>query len=152
MHATVVPLGMVVSGIDYTTPPDGVTIDNIVWDFGDGETATGAKVNHLYDKAGTYNVTQTVTFSDGVVGQQTTPRVVELKPQLLVDGRSILYNLDANVFTESFAWNFGDGSNGSGFAGRHPYEQPGTYTITGSVSYKDTLRIDPFGPITVVIP
>jgi PKD repeat protein len=35
--------------------------DSIVWDFGDGETATEATPSHVYDCPGTYQVTMTVT-------------------------------------------------------------------------------------------
>lgn len=35
--------------------------DSVVWDFGDGETATEATPSHVYDCPGTYQVTMTVT-------------------------------------------------------------------------------------------
>ncbi len=35
------------------------------WDFGDGNTATGAKVNHAYSKPGTYKVVLTVDDGRG---------------------------------------------------------------------------------------
>lgn len=35
------------------------------WDFGDGATATGAKVTHAYDRAGNYRVTLTVDDNSG---------------------------------------------------------------------------------------
>jgi hypothetical protein len=91
-------------------------------------------------------------------------------PSVLADGQSILYHypmdetLAAAVDTveipgtfggspevvQKIAWNFGDGSNGFGADGRHPYDKPGTYTITGSVNYRDG-RIVPFGPLTVQV-
>lgn len=91
-------------------------------------------------------------------------------PSVLADGQSILYHypmdatlaaaVDTTVVPGTFggspttvpqiAWNFGDGTNGFGADGRHPYAKPGTYTITGSVSYKDG-SIVPFGPLTAVV-
>ena len=54
--------------------PDG-TIVAYLWDFGDGNTATGVTVDHAYREAGTYTVTLTVTDDDGasssVVAEKT---------------------------------------------------------------------------------
>lgn len=52
------------------------------WDFGDGTTATGRFVDHVYDAPGDYAVTLTVTHSDGRVDQTTSRAVIE-EPQLL---------------------------------------------------------------------
>jgi PKD repeat protein len=41
------------------------------WDFGDGETAEGAKVKHAYKKLGVYKVTLTVTDDSGVEGNSS---------------------------------------------------------------------------------
>jgi hypothetical protein len=91
-------------------------------------------------------------------------------PSVIADGLSILYHypMDATLaaavdtveipgafggspeVVQKIAWNFGDGSNGFGADGRHPYDKPGAYTITGSVNYRDG-RIVPFGPLTVQV-
>lgn len=98
------------------------------------------------------------------------PAASTLGPSVVVDGQSILYHYpmdaalaDAVAYTTipgtfggspttvpNIAWNFGDGTNGFGADGRHPYAAAGTYTITGSVSYKDG-HIVPFGPLTAVV-
>jgi hypothetical protein len=44
------------------TDPDGDSL-TLTWNFGDGATATGANVNHVFQNAGTFNVS--VTASDG---------------------------------------------------------------------------------------
>ncbi len=46
-----------------TLPPD-TTINEIVWDFGDGVRTTGEKVTHTYTRAGTYTVRLTIFTSD----------------------------------------------------------------------------------------
>jgi len=43
----------------------GTTIESYSWNFDDGYTGSGSIVNHSYDTAGTYNVTLTVTDSNG---------------------------------------------------------------------------------------
>jgi PKD repeat protein len=47
-----------------SSDPDG-SIASYDWDFGDGNTATGATTSHTYDAGGTYAVTLTVTDDDG---------------------------------------------------------------------------------------
>jgi hypothetical protein len=44
---------------------DDVGIASVLWDFGDGESASGLRVSHVYDKAGAFNVTLTVQDSGG---------------------------------------------------------------------------------------
>ena len=48
------------------------TVDAHDWDFGDGNTASGATVNHTYATAGTYTVTLTVTDDDNATDSTTT--------------------------------------------------------------------------------
>ena len=44
---------------------DDVGISKILWDFGDGESAVGLRVSHIYDSAGFFNVTLTVEDGAG---------------------------------------------------------------------------------------
>lgn len=61
-------VGASVSLVGATTTEDA-TIKSWHWDFGDGATATGARVSHTWSAAGTYSVTLTATESSG---RQTT--------------------------------------------------------------------------------
>ena len=47
-----------------SSDPDG-TIVSYDWDFGDGNTGTGATPSHTYASAGDYTVTLSVTDDDG---------------------------------------------------------------------------------------
>jgi PKD repeat protein len=47
------------------------SIASYEWDFGDGETATGASPSHTYDAAGDYDVTLAVTDDDGATDTET---------------------------------------------------------------------------------
>jgi PKD repeat protein len=51
------------------------SIASYSWDFGDGETAVGEKVQHNYSKAGAYSVTLTVTGSESPNKQNTCSSV-----------------------------------------------------------------------------
>ncbi len=54
----------------------GRSIASYVWNFGDGSTATGVTTTHTFATAGKYNVTLTVTDSDGQTA--TTSSEVEV--------------------------------------------------------------------------
>ncbi|WP_021599638.1 PKD domain-containing protein [Actinomadura welshii] len=60
-----------------SSDPDG-TIASYEWDFGDGETGTGATPEHAYDEAGTYTVKLTVTDNRG--GKGTKSQTVTVAP------------------------------------------------------------------------
>lgn len=53
-----------------SSDPDG-SIVSYDWNFGDGGTANGVRVNHRFTKVGTYTVTLTVTDAQGATGQDT---------------------------------------------------------------------------------
>ena len=51
-------------------------IASIRWDFGDGNSATGAKVKHAYKRAGTFLVRVTATDGAGNSASKTSVIVV----------------------------------------------------------------------------
>ncbi len=70
------PLTVTLDGsasIDY----DG-TIISYQWDFGDGETGSGAIVAHQYAAPGRYSVALTVTDDDGATHSVTQPDLIEV--------------------------------------------------------------------------
>ena len=56
--------------------PDG-SITSYDWDFGDGTTATGASVSHVFPSNGTYSVVLTVTDNEGGQGSQSQDVLVD---------------------------------------------------------------------------
>ncbi len=59
---------------------NGATITTYAWSFGDGTTTSVAAPAHAYSRAGTYNVTLTVTDNTGVSAQASTTIVVTSPP------------------------------------------------------------------------
>lgn len=51
--------------------PDGVALISYEWDFGDGTTASGSEVTHVYANNGIYMVTLTVTDNEGTSASDT---------------------------------------------------------------------------------
>ncbi len=52
---------------DASDSSDDVGIAAVLWNFGDGDSASGLQVSHVYDEAGVYNVTLTVRDAGGNV-------------------------------------------------------------------------------------
>ena len=130
-----------------SSDPDG-TISSYSWDFGDGNSGTGANANHTYVSGGTFTVTLTVTDNQGATGT-TSSNVVIAAPNvaptaaftsstttgtapLAVSFNASTSSDDAGI--TSYAWDYGDGSNGSGVNASHSYANAGTYTVTLTVS------------------
>lgn len=128
-----------------STDKDG-SISSYAWDFGDGNTATGAKATHTYAAAGTYTVKLTVTDNLGATNTSQQSVTVAKAPNkaptasftsvvsaldLKVDG-SASDDVDGTV--ASYAWDFGDGETGTGKTATHTYAKSGTYTVKLTVT------------------
>jgi PKD repeat protein len=51
--------------------PGGAPLVSYAWDFGDGESGTGATTGHVYQSSGSYHVTLTVTDAAGQTANAT---------------------------------------------------------------------------------
>src|SRR5262249_53934710 len=77
--------------------PNGSIVANN-WDFGDGQTGTGAAVTHTYTAAGNFTARVTVTDSAGMTASAST--AITINPASSGGGgqlRAMQYNID---FTE----------------------------------------------------
>jgi PKD repeat protein len=119
------------------------TIDSYLWDFGDGNTGTGASPRHVYQSPGTYRVRLTVTDDSGTIRNQhhdAMTVVVNAAPiadagvdQLAAPGVNLSFigtgSIDPDGEIASYTWDFGDGASASGPRVSHAYQKPGTYTV-----------------------
>ena len=130
--------------------------DSLFWDFGDGNSlaTTQTTVYHSYALPGVYMPVLTVRSSYGCqnsIPAQDTIRIEKLaagfyETQNRFCGYTNLTFTDSSYSyfgINSYAWNFGDGSSGSGSTVNHQYTVPGTYQvqliITGISGCSDTI-------------
>jgi PKD repeat protein len=149
-------VGDVLTFTGSATDPGIYDVLTYVWDFGDGETASGVDMTiatHAYAAEGTYTVTLTVTDSDGDSGYDTTtatiilyinnPPVADAGPNVTAkkgvpvtfDGSGSYDPDEGDVLT--YVWDFGDGATASGVdlvAPTHTYTEAGVYTVTLTVT------------------
>ncbi|MFI7589617.1 PKD domain-containing protein [Spongisporangium articulatum] len=127
--------------------PDG-TIASYAWDFGDGSTATTTDptTTHAYATTGSFTAKVTVTDNGGatastqVVATTTTP--LNQSPTAsftsAVTGLSVAFDASASKDDDgtiaSYAWNFGDGTTGTGVTASHTYGAAGAFPVTLTVT------------------
>ena len=112
------------------------------WNFGDGTGSSSRNPSHIYQSAGTYQVSLTVRSSTGqqssttrqvLVGTAATPPVVA---SFDVSSSSVKENQQVAFYDRSsgsptwWQWSFGDGATSSSPNPSHAYKNAGTYQVT----------------------
>jgi PKD repeat protein len=129
-----------------------VSVNSWFWDFGDGNTSTSQNPQHFYAAPGAYRVCLTIGTSNscnstwcdsigtGGGGGSNCMAGFSISSQ----GCSFTF-LDSSSTTNTiatYAWDFGDGSTGTGANPTHVYGSSGSYvvclTITDSLGCTDT--------------
>jgi PKD repeat protein len=165
--------GTATAGSDYTAAAGTLT-------FAPGQTSQTVAVSVTSDAADEpteqFNLTLSgpvnAAISDGVgvttiLDDDSAPTADAGPDQAANEGAAVQFSgsgLDADGNPLTFAWNFGDGSTGSGASPTHAYADNGTYTVTltasdGANTATDTLVVtvgnvaptaSVFGPTTAV--
>jgi PKD repeat protein/lysophospholipase L1-like esterase len=119
------------------------SISSYHWDFGDGNTATGATAQHAYTSAGTYTATLVAVSDQGASDTVTrditvtnpAPVASLEAPATATPGQNVNFDAsgshDANGHIVETFWDFGDGSTAdSGATVQHAFTTPGSYPVT----------------------
>ncbi|MDD1767270.1 MAG: PKD domain-containing protein [Methanomassiliicoccales archaeon] len=111
------------------------------WTFGDGAVASDDRVSHVYAQNGSYNVTLTITDSDGSLS--TFWRIVQVQdsvpttsfgfsPAVPLEGQDIIFTDISSAYDGlvSWGWDFGDGDTSDSQNPSHSYDDNGSYEVT----------------------
>lgn len=136
-----------------SSSPGSGEITNYSWVYGDGQTATGMIVDHVYAASGTYNATLTVTNSAGITNSESHSVTVIGGPTARLSATPttgtapLIVNFDASASSgespatiTSYEWNFGDGVSTNSVNGSvtHVYADAETYAPTVTVTDNNT--------------
>ena len=127
-----------------STAPSSQTL-TYAWSFGDSTSGTGVSPTHTYATAGTYTVTLTITASGGATATSTATVTISGLPVANAGGpyaaglnQTVTFDASKSTApsgqTLTYAWNFGDGSSGTGISPTHAYPTAGTYTATLTIT------------------
>lgn len=130
--ANVSCLGKMTSFTDLST--DLVPIVNWFYDFNDGNSSISQNPNYIYSNAGVYNVSLTVTNSNGCDSTYTLPVTVDVVPKANYYADTICVS-NPTTFTDNstgtvlkWQWDFGDGTFDTiGPVTTHIYAAAGSY-------------------------
>jgi len=130
-----------------------VADDDVVsyhWNFGDGNSDTGASVTHSYEEAGVYTVTLTRTDIAG--GTRVDTETVTVLGAVIVSptvGPAPL-SVDFTSGSYSGVWYLGDGTVTNKTRFSHTYKTPGVYTaiLVGSSVYSFEIIVTRLSSIT----
>ncbi len=163
--ATLTPIARIASLPAVIEAGDLVTLSSLStngpereeWSFGDGSTATGSVVSHVWSAPGTYVVMLTATNS---AGSDSTTVPVEIRaalpPPVAVigdhDGTPWVGEptvfLDDSLNATGWLWDFGDGVTSSAKDPLHTFTTPGPTTVTLTVTNRNgtdttSVTVDP---------
>jgi uncharacterized repeat protein (TIGR01451 family) len=124
------------------------SISKYTWLFGDEGASTDANPTHQYTKSGEYTVTLVVEDDDGAVSIPASKIISVINtgpvakitaiPMTALVGEEITYDGSGSTDLEndplSFAWDFGDGKEGTGMTLKHSFDLAGLYTTTLTVT------------------
>jgi PKD repeat protein len=144
-----------------STAVSPATITAYAWDYGDGNTATGATpAAHTYSAAGAKSVTLTITDSNGLTNSVTHSVTVggpgaaftstATGPTVAFDSSASTVVGPATIVTR--AWNFGDGNTGTGTTPSHKYTAAGTVTVSLTITDSNSVTSTITHPVTITPP
>ncbi|MGQ9476932.1 MAG: PKD domain-containing protein [Candidatus Bipolaricaulia bacterium] len=133
-----------------SSDPDGKIV-SFHWDFGDEAVSEGQTTSHKYERAGRFVVQLTVTDDKGSQGSTAKELIVHEenrppkaafsftpeRPTVEDPVQFIDESTDPDGEIVAWAWAFGDGATSALRNPSHQYAEPGSYTVTLTVTDDD---------------
>jgi PKD repeat protein len=148
----------------YGHPGSGTAPYSLNWSFGDGTFASGQNVTHAYPGHGSYTVYANLTDQTG--GTARAQVALTVNPVLHVGlsadppygvpaaATHFVAAVSGGTTPYVYLWEFGDGTNGSGFTGTtdHVYSRPGLYNASVNVTDGTIVTVRSTYMVEVVVP
>ncbi len=118
---------------------DGGTITSWYWSFGDGSISTDPNPIHTYTTAGTFDVSLTITTSNGCTASQTFVDYISASDGAIagftissdfISTETVVNFTNTSLNSTSWAWYFGDGAESNNANPEHVFNGPGEYVVT----------------------
>ncbi len=128
-----------------------------LWDFGNGETASGQSASHLFTAEGMYNITLSASNANGCTARVVQPVnvhkasvvIASSEGDLGCETKTTVFSAVSEEGIAQYDWDFGDGTAHSlNATPQHVFTSPGHYTIsldyvtTGGCKGKSTYTLD----------
>ncbi|MCH2021131.1 MAG: PKD domain-containing protein [Saprospiraceae bacterium] len=124
-----------------TTSSPSIPGQYIVWDFGNGSTATGNSITYNYQISGTYVVCMSYWDSLGCQGNYCDTITVQTNSNCFNFGATFSNSINGNTVSfisnvfggtapYNYYWDFGDGDTSTLMSPSHTYNNPGTYVVS----------------------
>lgn len=127
--------------VEFTSYTEGVSFG---WDFGDGSVSSADDPMHVYSYTGLYDVTLTVTDSNGCSDEITYNSYIDVTetpiaqfsyaPDVITVNDTRVQFENSSMYADSYEWTFGDG--GTEMGEENPEHE---YPLVGNISYTVTL-------------
>ncbi len=127
------------TSVNFTGSATGVGPFTYSWKFGDGGTASGQNVSHIYNGPAPkkYTVELTVTDGRGCVNKIVKTDYINLHaivanftaPDEVCVGFPVTFGNTSTGDPTSQTWTFGDSHSSTGVSPTHTYHVPGNYTV-----------------------
>lgn len=119
------------------------------WEFGDGASASGQEVNHVYQKPGSYELrlaisdgAHTATLLEAVEVELPVEARIEPLTEPVLVGKAVSFGGENSIGrVKTWKWGFGDGASAESKRVRHVFQRPGIYQVkltVGDGAYEDT--------------
>lgn len=127
------------------------TINNLLWDFGDGSISSECDPIHTYTSPGTFTVTLTLNSSKDEVVETKTDLIEVLEsgisdlsaafqaasPRIVPPGTEVDFNGLSSGNIIAWLWDFGDGNTIGDRKPKHTYNNEGVFAVSLSVLNND---------------
>jgi PKD repeat protein len=141
-------------GDDMSTTNLSSGASSYAWTFGDGNSSTATAPAHTYNSSGNYTVTLTATSSNSCTDQASTTvsiyslPVASFSANTVCEGTATSFT-NGTSGTNSYDWNFGDGTSSTLSSPNKTYGAYGNYNVTLTATSSEGCTDDSTVVVTV---